>query len=228
MTFGYPTPFPPLRIEATSPNPKKLVHAYVASQAAVPAEAYDPSMSTRPANDPDMFAVFNSSGPPTAYFAAIGSAADRVVNFFNPVDYATSNRWVTNQTFKPDLGYDTSTLRNFVRLGAGSDPNYTLNLSFPPDRYEAFAFAARAYSSALGAQAGVGGPLLTSAQVDLIHLSSLIASPPPGVDFTGHEWDHSAEFNGTNMDRKYYWNLLMKAFGLTPWDPTQTTYPVLP
>ena len=43
-----------------------------------------------------------------------------------------------------------------------------------------------------------------------------------------YQRNHYAEFNRTNMIRKYYWNLLMKKFGITPWDTTQTTPPVLP
>lgn len=102
----------------------------------------------------------------------------------------------------------------FILLGA---------LSF--DRYETFAFAVRPNSKALGATPGVGGPLDTAAEVNLNQLSLLGA--PVADNFIDHEWDHSAQFNGTNMDRKYYWNLLMKAFGITPWDTTQTTYQVL-
>lgn len=102
---------------------------------------------------------------------------------------------------------------------------HTLNLAFAPDHYEAFAFAAVPKSLSLGATTGVNGPFDTAAEVDLNKLSLLGA--PVADNFIDHEWDHSAEFNGTNMDRKYYWNLLMKAFGITPWDTTQTTYQVL-
>jgi hypothetical protein len=37
------------------------------------------------------------------------------------------------------------------------------------------------------------------------------------INFGEHQWDHSAEFNGTNAVRRYYCNMLMKKMSLTPW-----------
>ena len=219
-----------LRLEATSPHPQKLVHVYVASQAAVPADAYDPTK----ASYADYFSNFAPGTAHPQYFASIGSVADHLVNFFNPKDYATNSTttWWANQYTKPDDGYSIV----WARQPDGTDviagykvilSGHVLNPALALERYEAFAFAATPTSLALGATPNVGGPFLPTAEVDFTHLSQLITNPPPGVDFTANQWDHSAQFNGTNMLRKYYWNLLMKAFGLSPWDLSQTSYQVL-
>jgi len=217
-----------LRLEAISPNPTKLVHTYVASQAALPAEAFDPTTSTP--GFLDAYSDFGMSRPQLPYFGSDGAAAGRLVNFFNPTDYALTDWkvWPMNNSTKPDSGYVEGPARVYSRSSFGGLVSRTLDLSFARDRYEAFAFAAQAHSKTLGAQSGVSGPFTTSAQVDLSALSRLIAAPPAGVDLTHDQYDHSGEFNGTNMLRKYYWNLLMKTFGFTPIDPSQTSPPVLP
>ena len=211
-----------LRLEATSPNPQKLVHTYVASQAAVPAEAYDSSvphnlrdssaLAPRFLPDDQKTDYANFRGTGKAYFADLGNAADQLVNFFNPQDYATngSKSWPMNQATKPDLGYDELDDGRYVRDGFLSTT--FLNLANPQQRYEAFSFAGEPQSKALGAQPNVGGPFLGSdgkrRQLDLSTELGL------GANFTQRQWDHSAQFNGTNMVRWHYWDALLKAFGL--------------
>jgi len=72
----------------------------------------------------------------------------------------------------------------------------------PQNAYEIFAKAAPAYSLALGAQTGVGGPF--SKQVDLKQACS----------FTDKANNHSAQFEDTFSKRQSYWKLLLKAFQL--------------
>lgn|GEM_PF-2050235 len=217
-----------LRLEATSPNPEKLVHTYVASQAAAPADAYDPSKAIPFSHD--KFSNFTPGAAQPQYFATINNAANYVVNFFNPVDYATNSMltWPLNESNKPDKGYNLIPGDGGPVLTVHSSiTNRDLDFSIPIQRYEAFAFGISPQSKALGASASVGGPFDTLAQIDLSNIRALASTAPKDADFNSNQWDHSAEFNGTNMLRKYYWNMLMKAFGLTPWDPTQTNYQVL-
>ncbi len=157
--------------------------------------------------------------PPTgrAYFADINRAAGSLHNFFNSDDYAVNAgktwRWV--QALKPHgdeykftgYSYDQETGAHwspgdFVRKSDG----HILNLAFAPDRYETLAYAAEPRSLALGAQsvAGVFGSTPAS-QVDL-------SAIPFG--FTEAQWDHSAQFNGSNMVRRTYWAELLRRFGV--------------
>ena len=72
-------------------------------------------------------------------------------------------------------------------------------------RYEAFAFAARSASYALGGTANVGGPFNTAEQEDL---------SSPAFNFGS---DHSGQFDGTEQWRSVYWFDVMHDFNLHAW-----------
>ena len=78
-------------------------------------------------------------------------------------------------------------------------------LGFDPDRYETFAYASESRTRALGAQSvsGVFAGTLNS-QVNMNEQ----------FGFTRAQWDHSAQFNGTNMVRRLYWNEILVRMGL--------------
>jgi hypothetical protein len=230
-----------LRLEASEPNPQTLVGTYIASQAAVAAEAYDSSVPENLFDGKDaMWGPRRGSldiyddFPATrlAYFQNIGVAADRIFNFFNPLDYATGMPWRMNQRMKPDQGYDWedpwgANNAGFYRLNWLGGPSTLLDLNIARDRYEAFAFAAEPRSYALGDTFvdenawGQGGafaktnrikPGTDYSQVDLQRLNPDRLDDP--INFTKREWDHSAQFNGTYMIRRHYWNLLLKRMGI--------------
>src|SRR5262249_36575152 len=96
-----------LRLEAQTSTPRKLVDTFVASQVAMTANAYDLGAPLRepPLNGwqtPEVYSNYNGTNFP--YFVNIGRAATRLVNFYNPQDYALG-WWGTNQNTKPDFGY---------------------------------------------------------------------------------------------------------------------------
>lgn len=189
-----------LRIAATQAKPVPVVNAYIATQAAVPAEAYDPS--TAPGSN-DVYANFMGSGQ--AYFANLRLAAPNMYDFYNPDDLAVGTgffgRWNLNNRLKPDGSDDYQSNWNnsaFFRFGR------PINLSDPALQYEAFAFAAKSASYALGGTANVGGPFATANEVNLNTLF-------------GFASDHSGEFDGTEQWRGQYWLQVMKDFGLKYW-----------
>ena len=198
-----------LSLAATQANPVPVANTYVATQSAVPAEAYDPSTG---GNSGDGWA--NSMGTGQAYFANLSKVAvQNMYNFYNPTDRALTHlqAWPLNNSLKVDRGYDVSIspdskVWNYYKWSVLS-PWRTglLNLADPPERYEAFAFAAHSASGAVGATANVGGPFKTTGQVDL-------HAAPYGFDT-----DHSGEFDGTESWRRVYWNTMMTDFGLTTW-----------
>jgi hypothetical protein len=115
-----------LRLESIQPQPQKLVQTYIASQAAVPADAYDDATAPvvdRHALDPIRSVLRTKTKGPNLYFKSPvdekplfggnDKAAVHLVNFYNPDDYALgavpavfgggnhASAWVLNQAVKP-------------------------------------------------------------------------------------------------------------------------------
>jgi hypothetical protein len=217
-------------------------HAYIASQAAIPGEAFDSNLALRwnpvTGNAPifeaslgthllkhtvrdDFYYNHNLAGKP--YFADIGKAAEKLYNFFNFADYATnsSRGWPLTESLKPDatfgLDYQVLMAGAFRRkLGVVT----FLRPTVPNEAHELFAFAAQPRSRALGAYAVGGafdqpssGPngVPSNGQVDLRTLVADLVDP---VNFNQSTTDHSAQFEDSNVYRKYYWWEVMGAFNL--------------
>jgi len=158
-------------------NHQQVVHAYVATQAAVPAHCYDASLpSLAPSavppfpTTPNIYARFWQEGQDNqlpvrwtgnltsyAHPNYISGTAGQFVNFFNPVDYAlkTFLGWENDQRTKPNNYYNYSDALGFHY--DPWDPFQARGLTFPADRFEVFAYCAEGQSAALGARADVGG-----------------------------------------------------------------------
>jgi hypothetical protein len=200
--------------EALRGASSQLVNTYVASQGAIAAHCYDGSKPTiswasyvvpSSATTPNVYKYhalnpavqFPTTGQP--YMSGYGVGAGRWVNYYNQSDYALDG-WATDNGLKPDNNYD---YRNISGYGWGFIYNTTLNshgMYLPQDRHEIFSFGAEAQSNALGRQNGVGG------QFNNEEVSWNTYGPlHPG---------HSAQFRSTNMQRKDYWDRLLKSFQL--------------
>jgi hypothetical protein len=215
----------------------QVVNTYVASQAAVTAHAYDTNIANYSFTVTTDAGQFNF-GPHTPniygnWFAGNnGGAAGHVINFYNANDYALSRlHWQLDQLFKPDQVVATpSTLWTYRYSGSANDPApwnhfYKTNLlaggtvSFDivnnvTNRYEVMAFAAQAYTTALGATPGV---LNLNRNVDLTRSSPTRIWPPDLSQnpYGAHFW-HSAEFRGDYPPMQGYWSELLgtEAFNL--------------
>lgn len=190
-----------IKIETSLASPRRLVHTYVASQAATVARAYDngPLVEVvRTSRVPDVYAFHPSTGAP--YFESITRSAPVVVSFFNREDYALSYRlsWPLNQSTKPDMGYSFHPKRGISRIGPLRQV-----LTFPDDRAEIFAHVAPAWSRALGADSDVRGAV--TGVLDL--------QDPPYV-FTRHANDHSGQFRSYLARRWEYWEKVLDVFDL--------------
>ena len=214
-----------LRIEAVTngSSSRELVKTAVLSQAAMAAQAYDPAAPDRQffedlpiigggrQGDPIVFDTPNIYGN---YYADIDQAAGTIINFFNPLDDAL-RVWEIGQAYKPvgienlnpfdlrEWGYSDSGTLGFYRDVRLSPIELTRTwLTLPNDYYEILAYAAEARSFALGAQAGVGGPISDEVNLELL-------------DFTDRADDHSGQFNH-NLSRdatRAYWEQLMESLG---------------
>lgn len=147
----------------------------------------------------DVATQFPQQGAP---YMTGAKGARKWVNYYNTSDWALDG-WITNQAFKPDLGY------NYRHL-SGSFADYGVTgwwftgpsglLSIPEDRHQIFSFAAQARSQPLGRQGGVMG--LFAGQD---HSWNEFGDKHPG---------HSAQFRSSVAERWNYWERLMISFEL--------------
>src|ERR1017187_7066039 len=211
----------------------QLVNTYLATQSAVPANCYDPTLT---GNDLLSFNSLNFNGkivtgtfgpttpniynnwmmPPTLAMSA-------KANFFNVDDYAL-NYWQNDQVLKPDIsglytynytGSDvsgpaqdlfqkTSILGSVTALPLGDSTNVQ-------SRYEIMAYDSEPRSKALGGVSGVAG--FTPFNLLQNNFWPQDNFPQTNGPYSAHPW-HSAQFRFTYADQQNYWNALMKQFGL--------------
>jgi hypothetical protein len=168
---------------------------------------------------------FYANDPTTnrPYFAGIGAAAGRLVNYFNPQD-AVLNNWLQMQWAK-DLPVD---------YGADARQAYVDDSFFNPEdgkfhrsrndpaplawgdqrddpgqraaRYEIMTHFIQARTTALGrSPVAVGEGVLFQDQLNLATLQ-----PAMEPNYT----DHSGQFRSDNMTRRDYWRNLRRTFGV--------------
>ena len=193
-----------------------LVQAYIASQAASVAHAYD---ATNPAvlSGTPVYGFYPRGTNNQPYYTGMKNAvhkdnlgAAQTYNFHNSVDYALTDPqvWPLNQSTKPDFGWtftisDTG-IFTWKRLGL-----YNAAVLHPKtDAYEIFAHIAPASSKALGAAEDPTHHI----QSEIIGAVNLTTPP---FSFTSARNDHSGQFNSINMNRRLYWWQVLSTFSLT-------------
>jgi hypothetical protein len=215
----------------------KVVHTYVASQAATVAGAYSadaPQVLFQeghlPGNDqgwPDIYGSFPGTGAPAPYFGTINAATDVIYNFYNPLDYATSTgkkqvgwtsaqylylTWRGNQSLKPDRpvhGRWYTYQYNHGRWEFGRFAGQT----WQPDGFLNLANPVDRYEAF--SYAAQPRTLALGAQGGLhgAITGSVNLSDGP-YQFSDAPWDHSAEFLNTNAVRQSYWDAMLTKFGV--------------
>jgi len=201
-----------LRYEAEKSHPRRLVHTYVASQAATAAHAYDPNVDrylpSLLASTPDIYRNY----PPTKkpYFFGISSVAEKIINFHNKHDFAL-RLFLVNHLLKPDIGWGygrgsfaiaTAWLDQFStdQWYQGTPPN-AVALNFPTNTFEIYSFIAEARSRALGHSGSTRGEI--DEAVDL--------NAPP-FSFGAGPFHHSGQFLSLIHKRLIYWERLLDEF----------------
>jgi hypothetical protein len=133
-----------LRLQAVIPNAPKLAHVYAASQSAVAAEEFDSGALTQNWLWDKIRLVPNAGGQPNIYqqspiddghpyFSSINHVTDYLVNFYNPVDYATQSSiftWTLAQAAKPhnSTGIPLTDLAGL--LNVGGTPTITTKMTY--------------------------------------------------------------------------------------------------
>ena len=207
-----------------------LVQSYIASQAASVANAYDavnPEIRTRTVppffyTTPEIYAHFQrNSTNIQPYFAGMKKAVQgtNIVNFNNLDDYALSSvfAWPGNQDTKPDNNWQCQLVAtNSVNTNTGYtywDTNNTQLIlngreAYRDQTHEIFSYIAQAESKALGC-----------AEDPTHHIRGEIGGSVnlnrPPFNFKNNTYEHSAEFNSINMNRRSYWWQVLSTFSLT-------------
>ena len=212
----------------------QVVNIYVASQAAVSAHTYDPTVANYSFSR--SIPVFGTTinfnlGPNTPniygnWFAEnYGGGAGRIVSFYNVNDYALSpSSWQLDQLFKPDLLVaESGSLWNYGYSGSTNDPSpwnhffktntvsTTVNFDIVdslPNRYEVMSHAAQSYTTALGATPGTLNNIFQTVDLTRVSPSRIWPADPTGNDYIEHFW-HSAEFRGDYAPMQGYWSELL-------------------
>ncbi len=211
-----------LRLAGTN----QVVNAYIASQAAVTAHTYDPTVPNYSFWYPPASASADTPNIYNNWFAGnYGGGAGHVFRFYNTNDFALQpSVWQLDQLLKPDQDVlEGLTFWNYGYGGSVNDPApwnkfYKENIiplqsvtfdivNVLTNRYEVMALAAQPYTTALGDTPGIVNNLsqnidLTNPQIwqpDLVH---------PNHPFDEHYY-HSAQFRGDYWHEQGYWSELL-------------------
>jgi hypothetical protein len=213
-----------LRLAGTKFN-SPLIQCYIASQAASVAHAYD---ATNPAyvwysgvlRTPEIYAHFSRGTNIQPYFAGMKKAvqSNNIVNFHNLDDYALSSAfaWPGNQDTKPDSSWQCQLVAtNSVNTNNGYTFWHGTNRlilngaeQYHDQTHEIFAHIAQAESDALGCAEAPGHHI----QGEIGGAVNLNIAP---FNFGAASYEHSAQFNSINMNRRTYWWQVLSTFSLT-------------
>jgi pimeloyl-ACP methyl ester carboxylesterase len=203
------------------------INTYVACEAAVQSECYDPAMTTSfPINYSYLGGNFGPDTPDifSSWLAPNSAGVGKKVNFYNLNDYALNvGVWEFDQISKPDnTGINTRWGWHFL-FGSGNDqfwrytpPALTYTRLYlggqadPKDQYEIMSYSAEPLSRALGrVSGGVAGFDTTR---DMLG-QNLWKYDPHNNSFKDREW-HSGQFQFTNMVVQEFWRKLLNDFGI--------------
>jgi len=194
----------------------QVVHTYIATQAAVPADCYQSGVSEYFNNysTPNVFLSF----PPTAntYLTGVSSKAGQLFSYYNTVDYALHSVWVGswewNNSARPDLSYWYAGPRDTYDTSAQPTPSrfyYDVVPYVPPaprdmvfanDTFEIFSYAAEARGSALGVQSAM----------DDFSTFNLRGAP---LNYDQAHYSHSRQFRSNIVDEWEYWSTVKQDCG---------------
>jgi pimeloyl-ACP methyl ester carboxylesterase len=217
-----------LRLAGTT----NVVNTYVASQAAISAHTYDPTITNYSFSDSPWILIANTPNIYGNWFATNnGRGAGEIISFYNVNDYALQrSAWQLNQLLKPDqFVLENGTHWDYSYNGLTNDPapwnhfEKAVSLGFTvidfdivnvlTNRYEVMGLAAESYTTALGATPNVQN---IRRNVDLSQLWPS-DSVHPTHPFDEHFY-HSAQFRGDYWQQQNYWSELLgaDAFNLKP------------
>ena len=208
-----------LRLAGTYSSGQPLIQTYIASQAASVAHAYDATNPeiVRTAFKPEIYAHFPRNATNQPYFTGMKKAVQgtNIFNFHNKDDYALNATisWPLNQFTKPDWGWRYQLVATNSVNTNGSYTYWETNglrlyLENPDQAHTIYSYIAMAWSKALGCSEDpihqVRGEIGGGVNLNLAPFN-----------YTAATYEHSAEFNSINMNRRSYWWQVLSTFSLT-------------
>jgi hypothetical protein len=222
-----------------------VVNTYVASQAAVPGEAWDHTLAT---NSSSALVFGTGQGPDTPdiyqdWLVNSGSAAASKASFFNTTDYALGY-WQTNQTLKPDWYFGTAYYYAATNITATTDLDHFKTA--PAVDLAGAEIIVKAHTGLFPSSLSLGNAsnAATTNRYDIMAFDAEPRSLALGAiavtvngftavnlpsslwpadnlsskhDYSEHPW-HSAQFRFDNMSQNAYWETLLgsSGFNLSP------------
>jgi hypothetical protein len=154
---------------------------------------------------------YPTNGGYNGYFSGISG---NLINFYNTNDYALASgtwnglqaNWVADQiSQKPeDYGYRGGQTYSYYPSTFTTSAGYSFSDYTVTDPYEIMSQVARSRTSAVGAQANVGGVINSAASVDLL----------ADFGFGNSRAEHSAEFSRPIQTVWDYYDAVLTAFKL--------------
>ncbi|NOY74824.1 MAG: alpha/beta hydrolase [Kiritimatiellaeota bacterium] len=182
----------------------KLVHTYFASQAAVPAHAWDSNVDNEGKTSlPNLYAHYsNGKKRQPEYFDRAKSSVANRVNFYGD-DFALRIGYVDDNKLKPLLALRYEYL-DFIRPETIYSPplDKFVHVEFPfnriltlrKNRYEIFSWCLPTWSNPLGME-----------KVDFTTNINLTSSP---YNYPSNHYAHSRQFRSNIADEWPYWNVV--------------------
>lgn len=182
----------------------QVVHTYIATQAAVPADCYQGGLPTYLDTHtmPNVFVKY----PPTSnpYLMGVSSKAGQMFSYYNVEDFALRSAalgsWEWNNAHRPDATYDYKGSPAVYDISYRPMPSrfYCVGppslriLAFTNDTYEIFSYAAQAREAALGVQSNINDFALVNLQGG-------------ALNYGRQRYSHSRQFRSNIVDEKAYW-----------------------
>lgn len=200
--------------EALRLGPDRMVHSYLAAQAAISAHMYDAQITNYWSGwkTPNIYAhYFSGTDATRPYLADNLRKARSLVRYYNPADFALG-KWRLNNEFKPARfshynytghinAYDSQSGDRFYydRLFTRHDDR---TLIFENDRYEIFAFCLPSRSLPLGAE-----PMSSHGFRYQINLSD-------NFHYNDQHYSHSREFRSNIINEWFLWKSVINHLSL--------------
>lgn len=200
--------------EALRLGPDRIVHSYLAAQAAIPAQMYDTQVTNYWSGwkTPNIYAhYFSGTDTTRPYLADNIRKVGKLIRYYNPVDYALG-KWCLNNELKPARishynytgrtnAYDSQTGDRFYydRLFTRHDDR---TLMFEGDRYEIFAFCLPSWSLPLGTES----MSITEFRYQINLKDSF--------RYNDQRYSHSREFRSNIADEWFLWKAIANHLSL--------------
>ena len=185
------------------------INAYVSSQAAVPARCYEgaPASTSYINKHLDYYGEYPVDTPPKPYFYGLKGKASYLIRMMNAKDFALA-MWEGNNALKPKVlgpySYSEKDGVGYFYRRESLIPDQKVELTFPDNTYEIFAFILSAQTGTIGAEPAPI-PWFININLAAAHLGK----------YDYRHYSHSRQFRSNLIDEFGYWRTIINECKLT-------------